>query len=346
MENMLRDLLSECKVVGARLDKLEQKIRSQRQHRQTPTNMNNENYNQKPAGRYNNGVRVFNRQVKHTRQTNTENRINNTAKLHTPNIAVSNSRQQNIQQEKPRSKNPDFPKLIHNIQAAIRLDHQIDAWSRIPNSIEKNLDKIFTNINLPLMDDNIRLQLQSISDSIKSELLITAQNHLLNKQAEIKKSIKESNKTDSKWASKLAQQKVIKQNKKLKGKPMAKWLQEELDDEVQETRTIIEPSLLDAEAETNRSIQDKKSPTPNKRTPAKKRKSNSTVTHTGASNNNQPAAIEERTSTIPRRTGTPSPPTQPERITVNLPEYTRKQKKNPGKYLVGTQNIHKASKIT
>ena len=129
----------------------------------------------------------------------------------------------------PKSQNPDFGRLVNNINNCLRIQCQLQAWESLPHSIEKQIDSIFSNINLVLGNEYIGEKFTNISSNTKSEMVFAAHEHLMSQQLILRQDRLALDLTDIQWAGKVALARMLRRNRKINRNLCNQWLNDELE---------------------------------------------------------------------------------------------------------------------
>lgn len=111
-------------------------------------------------------------------------------------------------QDRTRSDNPDFRRLVKTLFQHIQLSHHVRNWTSCPKSIQKNIDHLTNLIRPPLATDRLRRELQQAADDFKSSITASIQTHLHSQQDITKRHFTDLHKDDFSLACDIAVQQM------------------------------------------------------------------------------------------------------------------------------------------
>ena len=211
-------VVAQLELINSRLEKLEQN--NYNRYRLNP-NINNGI----TRGTRQGGYIVFNRNNANKSET-TNNRNVESGRTATNQRRQDTARFTNY--EKPRSNNPDFGRFVNNLSDSIRVKHHLKNWDNLPKDIDDLFKDIFNNIHLPLGNSNLDFKLNKLCENMKTNLIITAQDHLNLMDQELYDERQRLCKEDIEWIAKLAKGRTTRKNRRIDVHMVDDWYRQEL----------------------------------------------------------------------------------------------------------------------
>jgi len=83
------------------------------------------------------------------------------------------------------SNNPDFTNLVKGINQGSRLQHASQNWEKLPNTLDRAIDRVSESIRPPLTDDKLSTKIKRAADHFKFAVVHAVREHITDKYASV-----------------------------------------------------------------------------------------------------------------------------------------------------------------
>lgn len=122
--------------------------------------------------------------------------------------------------------NDQFGLIISLVFEICQLRHHANNWIELPKSIDRNIDTLFHNINLPRPNDDLTSQKIVLKNLLKHDLQETAQSHIQSQLDRALGKIKLINPTDKDKCTNIVRNKLMREIPRMNRVSLDQWIDE------------------------------------------------------------------------------------------------------------------------
>lgn len=127
------------------------------------------------------------------------------------------------------SDNKDFTALAKRLFQFVQLRRCCRIWTGLPKGVDYLIGEAYNNIAPPMPDESFRAKLDSLRDTAKTDILLTVQQHLTKKEAEVQEALTQLDTHDKQRAAAVARSYAIKHfSQKISNEDLQYWITEGL----------------------------------------------------------------------------------------------------------------------
>lgn len=129
--------------------------------------------------------------------------------------------------ERVITENTHFGELVRSLFQGSQVRHHSQNWGDLPGKLDRSINELFQGITPPMTDDQLRSNIDALCANLKSDLVVTIQEHLQRQLCNVQDKLSKLDPTDVEKAAHLAETKLVARLNRADRSRVQQWLRED-----------------------------------------------------------------------------------------------------------------------